>query len=835
MDRLKDQLTFEQEYAFKSVELYKTETLGTGSYGAACKAKCDELICAAKLLYPVLFEMKPQAPEPGKEHRQPALRFELECRFLSRINHPNIVQYLGTYRDPDTNAPVLLMELMDESLTHFLESSPGPIPYHVQVNLCYDIAQALAFLHSNGIIHRDLSSNNVLLLGNRAKVTDFGMSKFTNIAATMTMCPGTPAFMPPEALNEPPAYTEKIDNFSLGVMIVQVVTKQFPKPTDRFVNRELVDPKFPDCKVQAQVPVPEAERRHAHISLIDPTHPLLPIAFHCLKDKDTERPSSQELCRSLAFLKEMAMYEESSQQDKDQIQRAKEEQLETQSQQLEAQRQELETVRGEMQQLQRKLEQETRDRATSPNTSRLRRELDQKERQLLTKSDQLRAHKRQLDTKDDEIHMLRETLEKLNRDLVRSEELRQDASQRYQDAQNECDVRESRLRQLNLELHSNEGAIREYQRENRLTETKTNSLSEQMASKDIQIQELKSQLQLLSREHKRHEEATLRRTPEMSRHSTPGSSPRHTPVTERKSTFTLGKPPAAPFFIKAGSCAVIEYKTYFRSAGSQSVCKYDALSKMWSTTPKHPLYGFTLVCVDGTLVSVGGFAREESSSSLYSLIDKKWTEDLPAMPIKRDRPTAVYANNHLVVAGGCDSQNESLKTVNILDVRTKQWYKASSLPFPVYHASATLCGDDLYLTAGDGQTDSKACTVMTCSLNTLAQSKRPLSVGARFKKAFTASSPTGVWQTATNLPVRQSHLVNVNDQLFAIGGIDARAHHTKCIYRYNHSTEKWDIMREIEMSIARSSCLAAVLMNNNVLIVGGSNVPTKDVETITFN
>ena len=156
----------EQEYAFKNVELYKSETLGTGSNGAVCKAKCDELICAAKLLHPVLFEMQPQAPEPGKEHRQPFRRFELECRFLSRINHPNIVQYLGTYRDPDTNAPLLLMELMDKSLTHFLESSPGPIPYHVQVNLCYDIAQALAFLHSNGIIHRDLSSNNVLLLGN---------------------------------------------------------------------------------------------------------------------------------------------------------------------------------------------------------------------------------------------------------------------------------------------------------------------------------------------------------------------------------------------------------------------------------------------------------------------------------------------------------------------------------------------------------------------------------------------------------------------------------------------------------------------------------------------
>ncbi len=97
------------------------------------------------MLYPVLFQMS--TSDPGKEHRRPFRRFETECQFLSRINHPNIVQYLGTYRDLETNAPVLLIELMDQSLTHFLESSPGDLPYHTQINLSEDIAQALTFLH----------------------------------------------------------------------------------------------------------------------------------------------------------------------------------------------------------------------------------------------------------------------------------------------------------------------------------------------------------------------------------------------------------------------------------------------------------------------------------------------------------------------------------------------------------------------------------------------------------------------------------------------------------------------------------------------------------------
>ena len=107
---------------FKSIQLFKHQTLGVGSYGKVCKAKCDNLLCAAKIIHETLFNPLPQhVIAPKSEHRQPMRRFEQECEFLSTIRHPNIVQYLGMYQDPDTSLPVLLMELMDDSLTHFLE------------------------------------------------------------------------------------------------------------------------------------------------------------------------------------------------------------------------------------------------------------------------------------------------------------------------------------------------------------------------------------------------------------------------------------------------------------------------------------------------------------------------------------------------------------------------------------------------------------------------------------------------------------------------------------------------------------------------------------------
>ena len=286
------------------------------SYGKVCKAKCGQLPCAAKLLHDTLFLDN----DPGT--RNLVTKFLQECQFLSTIKHPNIVQYLGTATDPQSRRTVLLMELMDESLTRFLERLTGALPYHSQLNICHDVALALAYLHSNAIIHRDLSSNNVLLIGegSRAKVTDFGMSKLMDMNPRMTpltQVPGTPAYMPPEALISPPHYSSKLDCFSHGVLTLQIITRNFPDPGDATTYME--DPRYPAGRVLVQFL--ETERRKKDIDLIEPSHPLRPIALHCLKDMDTERPSADELCGRLASLKREPRYTHSVEQTRGHIQR----------------------------------------------------------------------------------------------------------------------------------------------------------------------------------------------------------------------------------------------------------------------------------------------------------------------------------------------------------------------------------------------------------------------------------------------------------------------------------------------------------------------------------
>ena len=379
---------------FGSVRLLQDAPLGRGAYGQVWKATLGELPCAAKLLHPILMDPTNRA------------LFEQECRFLSEIRHPNVVQYLGVAHDPVTGLPILLMELMDDSLTHFLEQSEQRLPYHVQVNISHDIALALAFLHETRILHRDLSSNNVLLISVgasiRAKVNDFTVNKLTELNLRMTgltKCPGTPAYMSPEALSDPPVYTEKLDCFQAGVLMIQTITRKFPDPGPAMTR--VRDARFPTGWVN--VPVPEAERRHNHLSLIPRTHPILPIATDCLKDTDTERLSAQQICHRLSALKEAPQYGQSLEArggERDGEVQERELLIQQLRQENEEREREVREKEGEIRNLQDELQR------TEEEKQRLSRRLDLTNVQIQQTLERRRQVEDQL---RDEIHQLRES------------------------------------------------------------------------------------------------------------------------------------------------------------------------------------------------------------------------------------------------------------------------------------------------------------------------------------------------------------------------------------------------------------------------------------------
>ena len=193
-------------------------------------------------------------------------------------------------------------------------------------------------------------------------MTDFGMSKMVEANPRMTrskitQCPGTPVFMPPEALRAKPRYSDKLDTFSLGVLMVQTITRCFPTPTDA----ELMVEDDSEPTGQRVTLVPELQRRQGDIGKVPPDHGLLPTALHCLKDRPRDRPSAAQLCQSLGQLKTSETYTASKAEDQqsrlEQQLRLKEEEKDAEIARLQEQMRQLSTEKDrEVAELRRQLQ-----------------------------------------------------------------------------------------------------------------------------------------------------------------------------------------------------------------------------------------------------------------------------------------------------------------------------------------------------------------------------------------------------------------------------------------------------------------------------------------------
>jgi len=262
-------------------------------------------------------------------------------------------------------------------------------------------------------------------------VTDFGMVKLYDVNCStahltpLTLCPGTTVYMSPEALKDRPVYTDKLDSFSLGVLCVQIMTRQFPDPGDRFQDMEINDPRISSGTVQ--VSVPETQRRQSHIDLIDPAHPLLPVALNCLKDRDRERPSCHELCGRMSTLKASPKYTESVQQSQvntKPTQSANREREIQQSQQVRDLQQQLHTIRGQLHTQNDQLqEKEQENQQQRQQILELRTLLTAKDDQLAGKDEQLAGKDHQLQQKEEAIATHQQETLQLRQQLQSNEQV----------------------------------------------------------------------------------------------------------------------------------------------------------------------------------------------------------------------------------------------------------------------------------------------------------------------------------------------------------------------------------------------------------------------------
>ena len=278
--------------------------LGRGAYGRVYTVKYRGVVYAAKEIHALLLQT---AGAEGARILQN--NFIRECFQCSKLSHVNVVPLVGIYYPSELSLPVMVMELMDVSLTAY--ATQPDVSLKRKLSILHDVAEGLSYFHANlinQVIHRDLSPNNVLIkysdvdqIPPVAKIADLGVAKMVRADSKrtkthLTKLPGTVDFMPPEAFEDNPHYDTSLDVFSYGGVMLYTVNGKWPTPSAQVKRDPLTD----ELKALSEV-----ERRQQYLDELtgQEAEVLKPLIKDCLNNNPTMRPSVFDLSSKIKPMK----------------------------------------------------------------------------------------------------------------------------------------------------------------------------------------------------------------------------------------------------------------------------------------------------------------------------------------------------------------------------------------------------------------------------------------------------------------------------------------------------------------------------------------------------
>ena len=207
-------------------------------------------------------------------------RFRREARAVAQLAHPNIVTVID--RGEEAGRQFIVFELIDgENLKELVERG-GPLPVRRVLELGLEVGRALAFAHAQGLVHRDVKPQNVLLNGDGlAKVTDFGIVRSLDAVGTTETGTvlGTSHYIAPEQ-----ARGERVDAltdvYSFGVVLYELLAGEVPYPGDNFLSVAMK---------HVNEPVPNVLDRRPDTPLR-----LAGLIERCMSKRPVERPASMD-------------------------------------------------------------------------------------------------------------------------------------------------------------------------------------------------------------------------------------------------------------------------------------------------------------------------------------------------------------------------------------------------------------------------------------------------------------------------------------------------------------------------------------------------------------
>lgn len=229
--------------------------LGKGAMGVVYLAK-DPLI--GRLV--ALKTIRATAHVDDDETKEFQQRFIREAQAAGILNHPAIVTVHDIGQDDTTNTSFIAMEYVEGQNLKEVLAQGRALSFEQIGDLVAQVAEALDFAHAKGIVHRDVKPANIILLdGNRAKITDFGIAKIASGAANLTSTGqflGTPNYMAPEQIKGAPV-DGRTDIFALGICLYECLTRRKPFGGDSLtsISYKIVHEPFPPLhEINPQIP-----------------------------------------------------------------------------------------------------------------------------------------------------------------------------------------------------------------------------------------------------------------------------------------------------------------------------------------------------------------------------------------------------------------------------------------------------------------------------------------------------------------------------------------------------------------------------------------------------
>ena len=219
------------------------------------------------------------------------VRFKREISLAAQLQHPHIVPLL-TAGDADGLPFYTMPYVRGESLRARLAG--GELPLGEAVRVLRQISSALAFAHEAGVVHRDIKPDNVLIAGDAAMVTDFGVAKALSAATSggesevtsLGMALGTPAYMSPEQASADPNVDHRADIYAWGVLAYELLTGTTPfagRTQQAMLAAHTTEPPQPIGLRRPAIPAPLAR-----------------LVMRCLEKRPADRPQhAREIVQSL--------------------------------------------------------------------------------------------------------------------------------------------------------------------------------------------------------------------------------------------------------------------------------------------------------------------------------------------------------------------------------------------------------------------------------------------------------------------------------------------------------------------------------------------------------